>query len=65
MSFREIEKLMQLKEPAVKTRIFWTLFKGQALSYFEHHLLKILEAEESELPDNKFIELLLKELYIG
>jgi hypothetical protein len=40
MAFREIEKLMPMKEPADKTRMFWTLLKGQALSYFEHHLMR-------------------------
>jgi hypothetical protein len=40
MAFREIESLMPLKEPADKTRIFRNLLKGQALSYFEHHLRK-------------------------
>jgi hypothetical protein len=32
IAFREIENLMPMKEPADKTRIFWTLLKGQALS---------------------------------
>jgi hypothetical protein len=27
------------------------LLKGQALSYFEHHLMRRLEAEDSEVPD--------------
>jgi hypothetical protein len=34
MVFREIEYLIALKEPSDKTRISWTLLKGQALSYF-------------------------------
>jgi hypothetical protein len=55
MAFREIENLMPLKEPADK--------KCQALSYFEHHLTRRLEAEDSELPDNELIELVLR--YIG
>jgi hypothetical protein len=29
-----------MKEPADKTRMFRTLLKGQALSYFEHHLIE-------------------------
>jgi hypothetical protein len=33
MAFREIENLMPMKEPADKTKMFWTLLKGQALSY--------------------------------
>jgi hypothetical protein len=40
IAFREIENLMPMKEPVDKTKIFWTLLKGQALSYFEHHLRK-------------------------
>jgi hypothetical protein len=59
MAFREIENLMPMKEPANKTRMFWTLLKGQALSYFEHHLRKRLEAEDSEPHDNDLIELVL------
>jgi hypothetical protein len=65
MAFREIENLIPLKEPANKTRIFWTLLKGQVLSYFEHHLRMTVEAEDSDVPDNELIELVLRELYIG
>jgi hypothetical protein len=36
--------------------------KGQALSYFEHHLMRRLEAEESEVPDNELIELVLRDV---
>jgi hypothetical protein len=57
------EKLIPLKEPAYKTMIFQTLLKVQAFSYCEHHLRKRLEAEDSELPDNELIELVLR--YIG
>jgi hypothetical protein len=57
MSFREIENLMPMKEHADKTRMFRTLLNGQALSYFEHHLMRRLEAEDSEVPDNELIEL--------
>jgi hypothetical protein len=60
MAFREIESLMPMKEPADKTRMFWTLLKGQALSYFEHHLMRRLKAEESDVPDNELIELVLR-----
>jgi hypothetical protein len=60
MAFREIENLMPMKEPADKTRMFRTLLKGQALSYFEHHLMRRLEAEDSEVPDNELIELVLR-----
>jgi hypothetical protein len=52
MAFREIENLMPMKEPADKTRMFRTLLKVQALSYFEHHLMRNLEAENSDNPDN-------------
>jgi hypothetical protein len=60
MAFREIENMMPLKEHAEKTRIFRTLLKGQALSYFEHHLRRRLKVEDSELPDNELIELVLR-----
>jgi hypothetical protein len=59
MAFREIENLMPMKEPAGNTRMFQTLFDSQAFSYFEHHLRRRLEAEDSELPDNDLIELVL------
>jgi hypothetical protein len=51
MAFREIENLMPIKEYADKTRMFRFLLKGQALSYFEHHLMRRLEAEDSEVPE--------------
>jgi hypothetical protein len=62
MAFRDIENLMPMKEPADKTRMFRTLLKGQALSYFEYHLIRRLEAEDSEVPDNKLIELVLRDI---
>jgi hypothetical protein len=43
-AFREIDNLMTMKEPSDKTRMFRTLLKGQALSYFKHNLRKRLEA---------------------
>jgi hypothetical protein len=52
MAFRDIENLMPMKEPADKTKMFRTLLKGQALSYFEHHLMRRLEVEDSNVPDN-------------
>jgi hypothetical protein len=55
MAFREIENLMPMKEPADKTRMFRTLLKHQALSYFEQHLMRRLEAEDSDVPDNELI----------
>jgi hypothetical protein len=62
MAFREIEKLMPMKYPAEKTRMFWTLLKGQVLSYFEHHLMRRLEAEDLDVPDNELIELVLRDV---
>jgi hypothetical protein len=62
MAFREIENLMPMKEHADKARMFWTMLKGQGLSYFEHHLMRRLEAEDSEVPDNELIELVLREV---
>jgi hypothetical protein len=65
MAIRVIESLMPIKEPANKTSMFRTLLKGQALSYFEHHLMRRLEAEDSEIPDNHLPEVLHRELCIG
>jgi hypothetical protein len=62
MAFREIENLIPMKEPADKTRMFRTLLKGQALSYFEYHLMRRLEAEDSNVPDNELIELVLRDV---
>jgi hypothetical protein len=62
MAFREIENLIPMKEPADKTRMFLTLLKVQALSYFEHHLMRRLEAEDSDVPDNELIELVLRDV---
>jgi hypothetical protein len=62
IAFREIENLMPMKEPPDKTRMFRTLLKGQALSYFEHHLMRRLEAEDSDVPDNELIELVLRDV---
>jgi hypothetical protein len=55
MAFREIEYLILLKESADKIRMFQILMKGQALSYFKHHLRRSLEVD-SKLPDNELIE---------
>jgi hypothetical protein len=54
-NFREIEYLMPMEEPVDKTRMSWTLLKGQALSHFEHHLMRRLEAKDSDVPDNELI----------
>jgi hypothetical protein len=62
MAFRDIENLIPMKEPADKTRMFRTLLKGQALSYFEHHLMRRLEAEDSNIPDNELIETVLRDV---
>jgi hypothetical protein len=45
MDFHKIENLMPMKEPSDKTRMFRILLKGHALSYFESHLRRSLEAE--------------------
>jgi hypothetical protein len=55
--------MVPLKELASKTRIFRTLLKGQALSYFEQNLRKGLKAEDSDHHDNELIELVLR--YVG
>jgi hypothetical protein len=62
MAFHEIKNLMPMKEPADKTRMFRTLLKVQALYYFEHHLMRRLETEYSEVPDNELIELFLRDV---
>jgi hypothetical protein len=62
MAFREIENLIPMKKPADKTRMFQTLLKGQAMSYFEHHLMKRIEAEGSDLPDNELIKKVLRDV---
>jgi hypothetical protein len=60
MAFRWIEKLVPLNKPTDKTRMLWTLLKGQALSYFEHHLRRRVEAEDLELSENELLELVLR-----
>jgi hypothetical protein len=42
--------------------MFQTLLKGLALSYFEYHLRRRLEAEDSEIPDNELIKLVLRDI---
>jgi hypothetical protein len=42
--------------------MFQTLLKGQALFYFEHHLMRRLEAEDSEVLVNELIELVLRDV---
>jgi hypothetical protein len=32
------------------------------VSYFEHHLMRRWEAEDSEVPDNELIELVLRDV---
>jgi hypothetical protein len=54
MTFREIENLIPMKKPSEKTRMFRTLLKS--------HLMKRLEAEDSEIPENKLIELVLRDV---
>jgi hypothetical protein len=62
MAFCDIENLMPMKESADKTRMFRTLLKGQALCYFEHHLMRRMETEDSDVPDNGLIELVLRDI---
>jgi hypothetical protein len=62
MTFCQIENLMPMKETADKTRMFQTLLKAQALSYFEHHLMRRLEAKDSDVPDNELIEIMLRDV---
>jgi hypothetical protein len=62
IAFWENENLMPMKEAADKTRIFWTLLKCHDLSYFEHHLRRRLETENSDVPDNELIELVLRDV---
>jgi hypothetical protein len=59
LAFSEIKNLMALKEPVDKIKMLQNLLKGQALSYFEHHLRMRVETEDSEVPDNDIIELVL------
>jgi hypothetical protein len=61
MSSCETENLIPMEESADKTRMFWTLLKGQALSYFEHYHGRMFDAEDSEIPGNELIELVLRE----
>jgi hypothetical protein len=51
-----------MKEHADKSRMFRTLLKGQALSYFEIHLMRRLDAEDSDVPDNELIEIVLTDV---
>jgi hypothetical protein len=54
-----------LKEVADKTRIFWTLLKVQDLSNFEYNLRRRLKVEYLDLPDNYFIEIVLRGIFIA
>jgi hypothetical protein len=42
--------------------MFQTLLKSQTLSYFEHNLMRRLEADISDVPDNELIELVLRDV---
>ena len=53
---------MSIRELVNKSKRLRTLLKGQALSYFEHHLRKRLDAEDSELPDNDLLELVIRDV---
>jgi hypothetical protein len=41
--------------------MFQTLLKRHALFYFEHHLRRRFEAEDSEFPENEIIQLVLRD----
>jgi hypothetical protein len=62
MAYNEIETLMILKEPAEKSKMVRTLLKGQALSYFKHHLKRRMDTEDAELPDNMLLELVMRDV---
>jgi hypothetical protein len=62
MDFHDIENLMPMKDPFDKTKMFWTLLMGQPLSYFKHHLMRRLEAEDSDDPDNELIDQVLRDV---
>jgi hypothetical protein len=64
MAFCEIETLMPLKESAEKIRMFRTLLKVQTLYYFDLHLRKRMEAEDSDVPDNDLRELVLRDVVL-
>jgi hypothetical protein len=49
----DFENLMSMKKPADKTRMFRTLLKLDV----EHHLMRRLEAEDLDVPENELIEL--------
>jgi hypothetical protein len=51
-----------MNKPADKTRMIRTLLNGQALSYFEHRLMRRLEAEDSDVLDNELIEIVLRDV---
>jgi hypothetical protein len=51
-----------LKVTSNKTKMFRTLLKDQALSYFEHHLRNRLGAEDSEIPYNYLQEIAIRDI---
>jgi hypothetical protein len=53
---------MTVKGPADKTRMFRIFFKAQSFPYFEHNIIERVEKEDSELPDNDFIEPVLRDV---
>jgi hypothetical protein len=62
MAYREVENFITLKEPADKSKMVRTLLKGQALSYFEHHLKRRLDAEGIEIQDNMLLDLVMRDV---
>jgi hypothetical protein len=51
--------IMPLKGPLEKTKMHCTLLEGTALSHFEYHLRKSLDAEDVDLPDSDLCEILI------
>jgi hypothetical protein len=55
MAFHEIDYLRPMKEPAENIRMFRTLLKGQAFSYFENHVRR-------RFSDNDLIKLFVTDV---
>jgi hypothetical protein len=50
---------MPLTGPLEKTKMHCTLLEGTALSHFEYHLRKSLDADDVDLPDSDLCEILI------
>jgi hypothetical protein len=53
---------MEILKPDNKSKMVQTLLKGQALSFFEHHMKKRLDAEDINLPNNELLELVMRDV---